>query len=76
MLREYLLGVTIHQEFINLVNISEADLFAIDKTKIKRSFYFKHVDFGNDDDSLLSIKSFGIISFLIFQKKDNSLKLK
>lgn len=68
MLREYLLGVAIHQDFLNTVTIREVDLFAVKKTKIKRSFYFNHVDFGNDENSLLSIKSFGN-KFFIFSKR-------
>ena len=77
LLGNYLLGLFKHQEFLNVMKISEMDLFCIDKVEFKNRSYFDCLDFGNNDSCFLSIKSFGEFQNLknnfIFTK--NGLKL-
>lgn len=57
LLREYFHGIIKHQGYLNIVNIREADLFAIDKVEIINIRRWQNLDFGNDEKCLESIKS-------------------
>lgn len=58
-LEQYIFNMINYQEFLNVMTIREVDLFSIDSVNIKNNACFNHVDFGNDENFIFPIKTFG-----------------